>query len=71
MMNTQNGLTAKVLGDIIAEGMSISNFDIADRVQSEAINALDEIKLVMHNESVKDKEKMRMIDGIMKRYRLK
>lgn len=70
-MNTQNGLTAKVLGDIIAEGMSISDFDIADRVQSEAINALDEIKLVMHNESAKDKEKMCMIDGIMKRYRLK
>lgn len=69
-MSTQNNLAAKVIGDIIAEGMSISEFDVAEKVSSEAINALNEIKLVLHNENADDNEKMRLIDEIMKKYRI-
>lgn len=66
-MNIQNELAAKVIGEIIAEGMSISRFDVAEKVQSEAVNALDEIKLIMHAEAGDD-EKIRLISGIMKKY---
>ena len=70
-MSIPNDLTAKVLGDIIAKGMSISGFDIDDRVKTEAMNALDEIRLVMYNKNTDEKGKIRSIKNIMNRYNIK
>lgn len=68
-MKAENELTAKVLGEIIAEGMSISGFDIVDKVRAEAVNALGEIKSVLHDKS-EEKDKLQRIDGIMKKYNM-
>ena len=70
-MKVQNELAAKVLGDILAEGMSISGFDIADKIHSEAADALDEIRLVLHDEMSDEKKKLCMIDGIMQKHNIK
>lgn len=69
-MNVSNELAAKVIGDILSEGMSMSDVDLSDRVKCEAVNALDEIKLVMHTVGCDEKAKLKSIAGIMKRYNI-
>lgn len=69
-MNVSNELAAKVIGDILSKGMSMSGVDLSDRVKCEAVNALDEIKLVMHTVGSDEKAKLKSIAGIMERYNI-
>lgn len=69
-MNVPNELTAKVLGDILSKGMKICDVDLSDRVRCEAINALDEIKLVMHCAEANEKVKLNTIKKIMDKYNI-
>lgn len=68
-MDTSNRLAAKVIGDIIAEGMSISGFDIGECAKNEAVGALDEIRLIMYNSD--EKNKLAAIENVIKRYGIK
>ena len=43
-MDFQNEITAKVMGEILAKGMSLSDVDLKETVNSEAVRALVKIK---------------------------
>lgn len=69
-MKVQNELAAKILGEIISEGMSMSGIDLSERVRDEAVAALDEIKLIMYKEDKDDRDKLGSIKRIMERYNI-
>ena len=46
-MDFENQLTAKVMGEILAKGMSLSDIDLGATVDSEAVKALGKIKLAL------------------------
>lgn len=68
-MKITNGLAAKILGEVIAEGMHMSQINLEDRVKSEALNALGDIKFAMRQECTQ-REKLRKINEIMKMYNI-
>ena len=49
-MSFENELTAKVMGEILAKGMSLSGVDLKETVESEAVQALGKIKLALSQE---------------------
>ena len=67
-MKVQNELAAKILGEIISEGMNMSGIDLSERIGNEAIAALDEIKTVINNEN--EKAAIRAIKNIMEKYNI-
>lgn len=67
-MNTQNEIAARVIGGIIARGMSLTNTDLAESVNSEAVTALDSIRLVLYNRELDEHGKMQAIEQVMKGY---
>lgn len=67
-MNTENELAARVLGDILAKGMSMSETDLSERVNSAAVSALDAIRLVMYNSELDERGKMAAVQEIIKKY---
>mgnify|MGYP004609353507 FL=1 len=67
-MNTENELAARVLGDILAKGMSMSETDLSERVNSAAVSALDAIRLVMYNSELDERGKMAAVREIIKKY---
>ncbi len=66
-MKTENKMAADVIGSIIAEGMSICDFKLGEEVERKAVNALDEIKLTMH-QSAEDSAKLEAIEKILDKY---
>ena len=69
-MNAANEICAKIMGNILAEGMSLSDFDVSEEVKTEATKALEEIRAIMYKDSDEHK-KLRSIKGIMDRYNIK
>ena len=67
-MKVQNELAAKILGEVIAEGMNMSGIDLSERVGNEAIAALGEIKAVINDENEKDA--LGLIKNIMDKYNI-
>ncbi len=67
-MNTQNEIAARVIGGIIARGMSLTDTDLAESVNSEAVTALDSIRLVLYNRELDEHGKMQAIEQVMKGY---
>ncbi len=67
-MNTENELAARILGDILAKGMSMSETDLSERVNSAAVSALDAIRLVMYNSELDERGKMAAVREIIKKY---
>ena len=65
-MNTENELAARILGDILAKGMSMSETDLSERVNSAAVSALDAIRLVMYNSELDERGKMAAVREIIK-----
>ncbi len=70
-MKAANSLAAKVMGDILAEGMSLSGFDVGEQVKTEAVCALDEIRNVMYSKNTDEHGKICAIKSIMDRYNIK
>lgn len=68
-MNVQNQLAAKIMGEILSEGMSLSGIDLAGRVKSEAIDALCEIQSAVCRDG-DDTSRLCEIERIMERYML-
>ncbi len=69
-MKVQNELAAKILSEVIAEGMKLSNIDLSERVKCEATTALDEIKLAIHKTGETERAKLASIKKIMKKYNI-
>lgn len=66
-MKIENQLAAKVMGEILSEGMSLCDVDIKSAVNSDAIDALCEIKNAVLCQK-DDGEKLSDIRVIMDKY---
>lgn len=64
-MDFRNELTAKVMGEILAKGMSLSDVDLSKSVDSEAVKTLGRIKSVLA-EDKNQKQKLQKVEEIMK-----
>lgn len=62
-----NEISAKVLGEILARGMSLSEVDLAKHVDSEAVRALGEIKNAMAEDN-QGEEKLEKVQKILNQY---
>ena len=69
-MDMPNELTAKVMGEILAKGMSLSDVDLSKTVESEALDALCKIKDVLSLET-NQKQKLEKVQKIVDEYKLK
>ena len=65
-MNIQNVAAAKIMGEILAKGMSISDINLADSIDSSAADALDEIRTVVSDDKRSEKQRVREIKKIIK-----
>ena len=68
-MDFRNELTAKVMGEILAKGMSLSDVDLSKSVDSEAVKTLGRIKSVLA-EDKNQKQKLQKVEEIMKEYNI-
>ena len=69
-MKVQNELAAKILSEIISNGMNMSDIDLSEKIKCAATDALDEIKLVMRGSGKNDRDKLGLIKGIMEKYNI-
>ena len=65
-MNIQNATAAKIMGEILAKGMSISDINLADSINSAAAAALEEIRTVVSDDKRSEKQRVREIKQIIK-----
>ena len=65
-MSMENDMTAKIFGRILAEGMSLADCNLENKIESLALEKLKEIKSVV--ESGDDEaDKLRKVDIILKK----
>lgn len=64
-MNMQNAMTAKIMGEILASGMSLSDVNLAKTVNSVAVRELEEIRAVLWSDEKTDREKLGRIKDII------
>lgn len=67
-MDIVNEISAKVMGDILAKGMSLSEVDLSETVNSEAVRALGEIKKALSEEKNGEK-KLKRVEKIINEYK--
>lgn len=67
-MDIVNEITAKVMGEILAKGMSLSEVDLSKSVDSEAVKALEKIKTVLSEEQGKE-QKLESVRKIVNEYK--
>lgn len=65
-MKLANEMTAKLIGRVLAEGMSLSDVDIAALLQSDALDGLCEISLILTSDKP-DGEKLSEISALIDR----
>ena len=65
-MNVQNATAAKIMGEILAKGMSLCDINLADSINSDAAEALEEIRAVATDEKRSEKQRIRKIKEIIK-----
>ena len=65
-MNVQNASAAKIMGEILARGMSLSDINLADCIDSESAAALEEIRQVVSDEKRSERRRIREIKSIIK-----
>ena len=66
-MNVQNAMAAKILGEILASGMSISDTNFAEIIDSSAANGLESIRNITNNENLSEAQKIAEIKGVIKK----
>ena len=69
-MDIANELTAKVMGQILAQGMSLSDVDLSKAVNGEAVTALGKIKTAL-SDGNDDAQKLERVQRIVSEYRWK
>ena len=65
-MNIQNATAAKIMGEILAKGMSLSDINLADSINADAAEALEEIRTVVSDDKRSEKQRVREIKRIIK-----
>lgn len=68
-MEFENNVTAKVMGEILARGMSLSDVDLSKTVDSEAVKALGKIRTVLMEEK-SQKDKLNEVRKIVNQYEI-
>ena len=68
-MEFENNVTAKVMGEILARGMSLSDVDLSKTVDSEAVKALGKIRTVLSEEK-SQKDKLNEVRKIVNQYEI-
>lgn len=63
-MSIENDMTARVLGKILAEGMSLSDCELENEIDSEALDKLKEIREIVFSD-VSDKQKVSQVKNIL------
>ena len=66
-MNVPNAITAKILGEILASGMSISDTNFAEIIDSAAANGLESIRNITNSAELSEAQKIAEIKGIIKK----
>lgn len=62
-----NEVTAKVMGDLLAKGMSLSEVDLSKTVNSEALTILERIKNILSGDAV-SVQKLEKVQEIINQY---
>lgn len=68
-MEIRNGITAKVMGEILAKGMSLSDVDLREAVDSEAVTVLEKIKTTL-SEDKNQALKLAKVQQIINEYNM-
>ena len=66
-MNVQNATAARIMGEILAKGMSLSEINLADSINSDAASALEEIRGVVSDGKKSEKQQIKRIKEIIKK----
>ena len=68
-MDFENNITAKVMGEILAKGMSLSDVNLKETVDSEAVKALEKIKTTL-SEDKNQALKLAKVQEIINEYNM-
>lgn len=63
-MSMENDMTAKIFGKILAEGMSLADCNLENKIESLALEKLKEIQNVVDSEE-NDREKIEQVRDII------
>ena len=63
-MSMENDMTAKIFGKILAEGMSLADCNLENKIESLALEKLKEIQNVVDSEE-NDREKIEQVRDIL------
>ena len=63
-MSMENDMTAKIFGKILAEGMSLADCNLENKIESLALEKLKEIKSVVESDE-KDGDKIERVRDIL------
>ncbi|MCR4718204.1 MAG: hypothetical protein K5768_01075 [Firmicutes bacterium] len=66
-MNVQNAMAAKIMGEILANGMSLSDTNLAESINSAAANTLEEIRNIVADDKKDEKQRIREVKRIIKK----
>ena len=66
-MNVQNAMAAKIMGEVLANGMSISDINLAESINSAAANTLESIRNIISDEKKDEKQKVREVKNLIKK----
>ena len=67
MVNVQNAMAAKIMGEILANGMSLSDTNLAESINSAAANTLEEIRNIVTDDKKDEKQRIREVKRIIKK----
>ena len=65
-MNVQNAIAARILGEILASGMSISDTNFEEIINSAAANGLESIRNITDNKNLSEAQKIAEIKGVIR-----
>ena len=64
-MSMENSITAKIYGEILAEGMSLAGCDFEDMIESRSLDKLKEINKIISSKE-KDWVKLEQVGKVLK-----
>lgn len=66
-MNVQNAMAAKIIGEILANGMSLSDTNLAESINSAAADTLESIRSIVTDEKKDEKQRIKEVKRIIKK----
>ena len=66
-MNIQNAMAAKIMGEILANGMSLSDTNLAESIDSAAANTLESRRSIVNDEKKNEKQKVKEVKSLIKK----